>query len=228
MKRKCIISLANNRGNYYAALERLEKSLEGKFDGTFIGYRDEESVGAPKHEHNPYAFKLFCFADAIRQGFNQILWLDSSVYAIRDVSPVFDIIDREGYIMQEAGCFVGEWCNDRGLDAFKWSRDKAMTKLCYGNAGLLGLDIGRGIPESFLTMWGSAMMAGLFRGAWDNSTRSESSDPRCKGHRHDLVIGSIIANEFGMKYQKGNEILQYAAPDDQPHNDTIVFFAQGL
>ena len=72
------------------------------------------------------------------------------------------------------------------------------------------------------------MLAGLFKGNWDNSTGSESEDPRCKGHRHDLAIGSIFANYLEMKYQKGDEILEYAAPEAPIKNDTIIFKAQGL
>ena len=43
-----------------------------------------------------------------------------------------------------------------------------------------------------------------------------------------MTCGSIIANQLGMKYHSGNTILQYAAPEDEPINETIVFKAQGI
>lgn len=73
-----------------------------------------------------------------------------------------------------------------------------------------------------------SMLSGLFKGQWNNDSKTESEDPRCKGHRHDLVLGSIIANEMDFQYQNGQNYLQYAAPEDKPHNDTVVFFAAGM
>lgn len=228
MKKRAIISFANSRGRYYEALERLEKSLEGKFDGDFIGYRDEESIGAPKHLVNMYGFKIFGFAHARRMGFSSVLWLDSSVYAIDNVDSIFETIEKDGHIMQEAGCWVGEWANDQSLEYFGITRDEAMTIPCYGNAGFLGLDFTFEKSRRFFNEWMLAMCAGLFIGRWDNSELTESEDQRCKGHRHDLVVGSIIAHQLGMKYQRGDEILEYAAPEDPIKNDTIIFKAQGL
>lgn len=228
MNKRAVISFGNHRGNYYKSLDRLEESLKGKTDADVIMYRNEDSIGAPDHMDNMYAFKIFCFAHTLAKKYRKILWVDSSVYAIKEISPVFEIIERDGYIMQEAGCWVGEWANDNSLKATGLTRDAAMSIPCYGNAGLLGLDFDNEKSIDFFNNWMLAMCSGLFIGKWNNNQQTESQDPRCKGHRHDLVIGSILAHRFGMKYQKGDEILQYAAPEDKPHNDTIVFFAQGM
>lgn len=53
---RCIISLANERGNYQKALDRLEASVKQyNPDIKFFGFRSEDEVGAPKHLVNPYA-----------------------------------------------------------------------------------------------------------------------------------------------------------------------------
>lgn len=211
----CIISFANSRGNYLKSLDRLENSLKGRFDGQFIGYRGEQSIGAPSHQDNPYAFKVYAFRAAMKAGFKKILYLDSSVYAIKDVSPVFDFIERQGYVMQEAGHYIRDWCNEETLNTMKLKREDLGDKLMYGNAGLLGLDMDNPLARVFFFHWSLWMEAGLFKGSWSN-------------HRHDMTIGSIVANELGMKYQKGDQILQYAGPHDPVLNDSIVFKAQGL
>lgn len=212
---RCIISLANNRGNYRKALERLEQSLIGKFDGDFLGFISEESIGAPLHTDNPYAFKIYAFLQAIEVGYSEILWVDSSCYAIKNVQSCFNEIEKNGYIMQEAGHMCGTWSNDVCLEYFGITRDEAMLMPMYGNAGFLGLNTESDLAMDFFKLWSQAMEAGVFKGDWSN-------------HRHDMVCGSIIANKLGMKYKKGDEWLQYMAPTEIPANDTIIWGAQGL
>lgn len=213
--KRAIISLATERGNYYKGLTRLAESLRGNFSGDFLGFMGEASVGAPKHSDVPYGFKVHTWKRVRDLGYSSVLWLDSSVYAIKPVDHLFDIIEQQGYLMQYAGCFVGQWCNDHTLQYANLSREDAMSMPCYGNAGMLGLNLRSNLPNAFLNEWWMMMNAGCFNGSWDD-------------HRHDLTCGSIIANRLGFKYQPGNEILQYAAPTDQPNNETICLYAQGL
>lgn len=212
---RAIVSLANKRGNYYQGLARLGDSLKPHFNGNFFGFMGEHTVGAPLHGDNPYAFKLYAIDEVLRQGYTKILWVDSSVYAIKDVSPAFDIIEKNGYLMQEAGHFAGKWTNDNALKHFGVTREQANDMLMYGNAGMLGLDFENGLARAFYTNWRKAMDAGAFKGSWEN-------------HRHDMACGSIIANQLGMVYVKGDEVLQYAAQYDVPKNDSIIFYARGL
>lgn len=212
---RAVVSLANERGNYWKALDRLRGSLHGKTDATFFGFLSEDEVGAPKHLDNPYAFKIYAIEKVRQHGFKSILWLDSSVVVRKDITPIFEEIESRGYIMQEAGCYVGDWCNDETLEGFNLSREKAMSMACYGNAGFLGLNFYSRGAIDFFNRWKWAMEKGYFKGDWSN-------------HRHDLTCGSIIANELGMKYHKGDEILQYSAPDAPLINDTIYFSAQGM
>lgn len=212
---KAIVTLANNKGNYRQGLARLSDSLRNNFDGDFFGYTDERQVGAPLHGDNPYAFKIYAIEKVREMGYTQILWLDSSCYAVAPVQPVFDVIEQQGYIMQEAGHYVGDWCNDFTLEYFGLNRDEAKKMLMYGNAGFLGLNFNSHKAESFFEAWEESMLAGCFIGSWDN-------------HRHDMTCGSIIANRIGMHYKKGDEWLQYGGIYDKPANDTIIFKAQGI
>lgn len=228
MNKRVVISFSNNRGRYYEGMKRLEESLKGRFNGTFIGFTDEDSIGAPNHMVCHYGFKLFCFAHAQRKGFDSILWLDASVYAVGNIDHLFDEIESEGYIMQEAGHMCGTWATDEALKWYGVTRDEAMDMPMYGNAGFLGLSFKYEIANVFFNEWSRSMLAGLFNFPWDNKDGSLSSDPRCEGSRQDMENGSIIANLLGMKFHKGDEILQYGAPEDKLNNDTIVLKAQGL
>ena len=228
MKKRCIISLCNSNGRYRQGMERLRQSLIGRFDGDFLGFDGEESIGAPPHMDNPYSFKIYAFEEALRRGYERILWVDSSVYAIKDVKPTFEHIENNSYIMQEAGHWVGTWTNDYTLNYFNITRDEAMKVPCYGNAGFLGLDFTTKLAKEFFYRWKQAMEDGCFNGSWTNENHTESMDERCKGHRHDLSVGSIIANQLGMMYVSGNDWLEYAPPESIPKNETIIWKAQGM
>lgn len=228
MNKQCLVTFANRQNNYIRALARMVDSLRYNWDGGFMAFTSEESIGAPSHLENPYAFKIYAIEKALEAGYSQILWLDSSCYAIQPIQPIFDHIDKEGYIMQDAGHFVGVWTNDTVLKYFNLDRDEAMSMRCYGNAGFLGLDFENETAREFFHEWKESMLAGMFKGAWTNDKKTESQDERCRGHRHDLSCGSIIANRMEMVLQSSQEWLQYAGPYDKVLNDKIYLKAEGL
>lgn len=214
-KKQCVISFANENGNYLKGLARLGESIKDNFDGDFLGFVGEDSIGSPKHKDNPYAFKVYCWKKAIDMGYEQILWLDSSCVAIRNIKPIFDKIYTEiGYIGQEAGHMLGNWCNDEALEYFGITRELAMTIPMIGNAGFLGLDMTT-IGPAFIKLWEQAMLDGIFKGSWSN-------------HRHDMSVSSWIWWLFAMERQRGNEWLEYATPGTTPKNETIIIQAAGM
>ncbi len=221
MTKNAIINIAT--GRYIGGQKRLEKSLSG-MDVDFYGWTRESQVGAPPHSNNPYSFKTHAFRKIFthENKYDNVLWVDASVWAVKDVAPIFEHIQKHGYIMQEAGHMAGKWTNDRALMEFGITRDDAMNIPMYGNAGFLGLSITSGVAMEFLNRWHNASMAGLFRGAWTNTNNSESMDERCAGHRHDMSLGSIIANDLGMDYVSGDKWLAYAKPNESVNDDMIL------
>ncbi len=223
---KVIINLAT--GRYVVGQTRLATSLANVgYNGSFMAWQNEASIGAPPHNQNPYAFKIHGFRKAEELGHRYVLWLDASVWAIRDVQPVFDHIDKHGYIMQEAGHNCGRWASDFQLDYFGIDRDEASKMLMYGNAGFLGLDLWDTRAKTFLISWEKAMKAGAFKGNWTNKHQEVSKDPRCDGCRHDMSAGSIIANQLNMKYQDAGDWLAYARPEEEVR-ETVIFKAMGI
>lgn len=224
-----IINIAT--GGYKKGADRLRKTLfEKNFCGDILFFDNESDVGSPSHIENPYAFKTHTFQYGLNLGYTKILWLDASVYAIKDINIVWDILDNIGYLMQYAGWTCGQWANDNSLDYFNITRDDAMNMKMYGNAGLLGLNFENETSKEFFNRWHKASIDGIFKGKWNNNEKTESNDERCLGHRHDMSTGSIIANQLGMNenFIPHDEILQYASPEDEVLNETIIFKAQGI
>jgi hypothetical protein len=224
--KKAIINFSN--GRYIIGQDRLKQSLIAHgYDGDFIGWQNEQQIGAPPHKANPYAFKTFGFQKAFDMGYDMVMWLDASVVAVANTQPIWDKIENEGYIMQYAGHMCGTWTNDNALRYFKVTRDKAMHYGMYGNAGFLGLNKHDEKAMDFFTQWHQASKVGAFIGNWDNKTFTESRDMRCKGHRHDMSCGSIIANQLKMDMVEGDKWLHYAPPTQQP-KDGVILHAQGV
>lgn len=229
MKDKVIINVSTEK--YFLGVKRLKNTLNNFFDGDFLFYSNENELGAPKHFDNPYAFKTYAFNNALKLGYKKILWLDASVYAVKDITPAWDIIEKTGFLMQHAGWNCGSWSNDNCLNYFNITRDKAMQMPMYGNAGLLGLNFNFDISNIFFEQWHKASIDNVFIGNWSNDKKTESSDERCLGHRHDMVAGSIIANKLKMNcsYVSQDQIMQYGASEEVPLlNETIVLKAQGI
>jgi hypothetical protein len=218
-------------GGYVRGAERLRNSLlENGFGGDLLFFTEESQVNAPIHVLNPYAFKTYTFEYALNLGYKKILWLDASVYAIKNIDRVWEILDDIGFLMQNAGHLIGNWTNDTCLHYFGINREQALQMNMYGNAGLLGLNFERQICSDFFQQWHQSSKDGIFKGEWTNKNNTESQDERCFGHRHDMSAGSIIANKLCMNehFFSTTEILEYAPPHTEPINDTIIFKAQGM
>lgn len=210
---KAIISFANNKGNYYQALSRLADSVKDNFDGEFMAFMGEASIGAPWHFVNPYAFKIYAFLKAREMGYTQVLYLDSSVYAVANVQPIFDLIEKDGYFMQEAGHYVQEWTSPSVLRAYEVQPE---PKLTMYSAGITGLNFNNPDAVAFFDDWSKGMLAGHFKGDW-------------KTHRHDMSVASILAHKYGFKYQSGNEYVQYwSEQHPEPKNETICLMLRGM
>lgn len=211
---KAIVSLATHANNYYQALDRLEISLQGRFDGDFIKLRGEESVSAPSHRINNYAFKVFAIAHARRAGNSKVFWLDSSNYAVQNVQPIFDYLDEHGIFLQDSSHWIGDWSTDECLNYFGITRQDAMSMHML-SSGFIGLDFDNKISQEFFCRWQQSMCMGLFNGPWDK-------------HRHDQTCASIIAHQMGIDLSPNCTYFAHVGEQYLPPKETAVFHLQGI
>lgn len=197
---------------YRNAQRRLMNSVQGQ--GLFIS---DYPPGWPTHQQSPYEFKIH----AIRQALEIdpiVLWVDSSMYRVGDLSVIENIIKNDGYFFEEAGHWCGRWTNQYTRDYFKVTEQEMKQEaggLFMFSAGLLGLNKNSQVAMQFLDEWEASAKAGCFRGDW-------------KDHRHDMTCGSIIAQRLGMKYQRGGTYLSYIGPGYSAPAPTSVFYCQGI
>jgi len=203
-------------------VETLEERME---NATRLFWLGEYPPSSPTHEQAPYAFKPYAFQRARTLGFDQAVWLDASVWLHR--KPLDDIwarIDETAGISNPDGNMVGNWIGDKQLGLVGISRDQAMDIPLF-EGKLIGLDFRNETACAFLDEWTALADRGAFSGHWDNADRFESSDERCRGHRHDIACGSPVAYRLGMQYQPFKRV---GFPGDGDPGDEVCVLAQGM
>lgn len=195
---------------YKAGQQRLMASINGR--AQTLMFNNYEVIGSPTHQESPYAFKIY----AIEKAFELdpiVLWCDASLWRVGDLSVIENIIQTDGYMMEEAGAYVDQWTNSHTKAYFKFKPHEVGFTMF--SAGFLGLNKNSEIAMLFFNEWKKAERAGCFRGDWSN-------------HRHDMSAASIIAQRLNMKYQRGGTHLSYIGPGYGPPSPTSIFFLQGL
>jgi hypothetical protein len=211
---RCVVSLATDRAPFPSGLARLERSLgQVGFSGGFRAWPPGDfPSGCPSHLEVPFAFKPFCLDEARAEGWQSVLWLDARCLVVRSLDPIFEAIEKDGYVLYQNASQLGEWASDQALAAFGMSREHALS-LPQVNAAAMGLHFGHRIGIEFLESWHEAAHHEVpFRGVpealeswedyddvkWNVSGRA-SRDPRVRGHRHDQAVAGILADRFGME-----------------------------
>ncbi len=240
---RCVVNFAKAapwpNAWYPAGQKRLQRSLQdvGWKDGALF-FNNELQVNSPSHNVAPYAFKMGCLNEAVKQGYTTLLWADASVFAIKPIEPIFEHIEHHGHIFFMAGFNCAQWTNDRALDILGVTRDEAEKMPMY-MALCFGLDLRKDRSRIFLERLSHyALNTDALRGSWENGRQTESRDPRCQGHRHDQSVGSILAAQMGMELSSGHDtffqyygpnLFQYGKPNPmEAIRENVVLLAQGM
>ena len=214
----CILNFATKTNKVYMRGQtRLVQSLKKTgFKGDVYSWKSESQFGCPTHREVPYAFKPYALKWARDKGYDCALWLDASFWAIKPLDPIFGIIKDTGHLMQNDGNRLGHWTHDRCLNKYGITRDEAMKIRMY-SAGCTGLNFSNEKSNDFLDQWYDAANDGeSFQGDWDNKRNKMSKDPRCRGHRHDMSVATILAHKLEMDYQKAWSIFTYGKNSRHP------------
>ena len=207
-KKRCIVNYADRAGWYLNGQERLKRECPKYFSGDLITINDCVAIGSPTHQHNPYAFKIYSIEHARNLGYTSILYIDASIYPIKNIDAVFDHIEEHGKLMQHSGHSVDRWCNDNCRNYFGLSHEESEKMQMY-SAGFTGLDLTNERSVEYLKQWKQACIDGAFHGNWNN-------------HRHDMSAGSIIANRLNMPFESFHWFA-YVGPGYAPVPEDCYF-----
>lgn len=214
-QKRAIVNFATK--NYLGIQQRLIDTINQVSGSDFCLFTfNPQTLPCPSHQSNPYAFKIYAIEKAREMGYDQVLWLDASVYAVKDIQPVWDWLDKHGVFFEEAGHWAGTWSPQRVLDYFGITKEEAMGIPMF-SGGYVGLDFRRSIAQEFFAEWKEAMLNGIFKGSWDET-------------RHDMTCGAIIAYKHGLNsfYSSGGQFFAYVGNGFSEPKESAVFHLQGI
>jgi len=233
--KKCIVSVCDkNSGVYAKSLDRLEESLDRHAKGIDrLIWRGSLPPGSPTHQAVPYGFKAYALMEAKRQGYDLVIWADANTWLIRDIDPVFDYIEKHGYMFLanygEAG-IIGKWSSDACIAAFGKTREEAF-EMKEIMACCFGLDLRKENCNKFLQKYYDCASDGVtYLGAWHNDKHQVSVSDKVKGHRHDQTVASLTLHELDMlDWLVPYESFLYYWDDNWGNvKSSIVFFKRGM
>lgn len=228
ISRRCIVSFADFKGTYAKKMDRLAASLEGNFDGDFIGFRTYDEIQCEAHSKVPYKFKPYAIQKAIDMGYEIILWCDSPVYAIKSLDSVFNDIEKFGYLLfDNIGFSLGDFSSDKQLEYFKITRSEA-----WSIKQIMACVMGFNASDANTMRWFKTykdVADELYPGNWDNDDLTESKDARVRGSRHDQSVISCIAHVNNLKITNAQQthFCYLEHKKVLPISDTVSMYSSG-
>lgn len=230
-QRICVISLGINGPppsnhpkvlfqDFPRGIKRIKENLNKyHFKGEFIAWKKQYPEGSPTHQQVPYAFKPFCFYEALKLGYQLILWIDASILIKQPIEPLFELMKQDGYLIFQEDHSVGKYCSDRALKPLGITREESFNMpSCWSS--VVGLNLANQRSMEFLRQWKERAYDGItFPGPKWSGVRgwppTASQDPRVNGHRYDQTAASVIALKLGMDKWKSKKLFHEFFEDDR-------------
>ncbi len=100
---RCVVCCVPFGGKYPGYLQTIAEGLiETGLNGYFLYYLGgwPNPTGKEiRYVAVPYSFKIFAMVEAKRLGFNHVLWVDLACYPLKNIEPLFDIIAKNGALL---------------------------------------------------------------------------------------------------------------------------------
>lgn len=212
----CIVSFASKgREPYQVMLLRLIDSALEHWKGDMLIYSPDFDThqyrgvtihkGYPKpvgvksftHQEMPYQFKTAMIQLALEQGYERIIWLDSSMIIKKDLTPLFSQEKNSGMtFFENLGHPTWKYLSDNATKLLGISEEYLM-EIPQVWGGAFALDFNNAFAISFFDNLKEFSVNGSFKNA--GSTR-----PGFVAHRHDQSVMSVLADVTGNILPYGN------------------------
>lgn len=208
-------------GHWYPkGARRLKRSLSTTYDGELLQWIDV----FPNDDYEGrsiYTIKASAMEVALQKGYDKILWLDCSIWATKDVTPVFDMIHEHGYYAINNGYNLAQTVSDRCLEYFGITRDEA-EKMPECASGIMGINTNKETGIMLANMFVKACKEGAADGSREHN--GQSNDKRFLFHRQDQSVWSCCLAKLGLAPNDTfGKIISYNGSD----NDSI-FLINGM
>ena len=224
---------------YPRGQHRLRTTLEqdDRRCGADLMFWDCWPPGSPSHQQLPFAFKSHAFRNAREAGYNQILWLDCSCWAVRTLDPIWQFIEQTDYCFVDNGYPLGVWLSDYCLEVFGVPREESML-LTDMTAMMMGVNM----DDPKAVAWEKEFEERckdprLMNGTLHNVPGERmidphsnydcgviSADPRVRGHSREQAVAGILAHKHGLTNRiiSPRFLIQGMPPSQTPPVETII------
>lgn len=147
------------------------------------GWPQPKGIKSYTHQEMPYQFKTAMIQLALEQGYERIIWLDSSMIIKKDLTPLFD------------GPFGLTFFHNLGHDTWKYLSDEAQNLLQVSTSdlhtiqqvwgGAFAIDFTHSTAEEFFDELKSFSVNGSFK-------NGGSKRDGFVAHRHDQSVMSVL------------------------------------
>lgn len=226
-KRIIVNGFAGN-GWYKEGQQRLIKSLLDNTDDVFVTFNNEWLNGIQNEYYAtdcPYTIKPAVIAEAIKEGYNQILWLDCSVTLLKPLEEFWKIVDRDGYYFMDGGWNCAQECNDKSLEYFGYTRDEAELIHSLWSC-IFALDLRNEKAKKVCDLFLKAAKDGIFHGSRHHD--NQSADPRFKHHRQDQSVLSLAFHKVGLETFHPPQIHMYYEGQGKQLESNIFMVKGGI
>lgn len=156
-KQNCIVTYISFNRNYENGLANLIKTLK---DINFTGHLVYRIGGWPNTEEGclevfdvPYAFKVCSVLEAKRLGYQNCLWLDTSIQPLKNIDLIFEMIEEQGICFFTLPVYnKNGLCGDHVLNELGVTVEKFNTIKCV-SASTLGFNFNKVSIVMLLNEW---------------------------------------------------------------------------
>jgi hypothetical protein len=158
--------------------------------------------------------------------YNTLLWADACIVP-RDLTPLFERIERDGYWMSKNGWMNSEWTADSAYADLSVTKEEN-ARIPHVVATAFGISLRHFKGAAFLAEYLRLAQTNAFCGPWWNSNRGEYAgrdgaapcgDASVRGHRHDQAAASVIAWKLGFELTDPPNWFSYKGEETE---DTVL------
>jgi len=186
-------------GIYPKLLNRLKESCN-KFKvecRLWNGYPPNARI----HLQSPYGFKIHVIQDAIREGYEVIIWADSACYIVKEPSPFFQMVKDKGILFLGHGDRLHPYVNDKSLQLFGIKRE-ILKKHWMISGSLFGFDFSHNRARKFFDEYKDYEKNDWFR----EDEQKPGGD--FLTHRHDEAIISLMLIKYKVDIPNAYDYFQ--------------------
>jgi hypothetical protein len=211
-------------GSWYPkGQQRLLNSLRDTGYHGDIRLWNNEVINEHHDPLHPYTMKAAAFVEAQRRGFKNILWMDSSVWAIKNIMPLFDLIEREGMFFWKSGWNLAHTATDKDLQIGGFTRDEA-EKLHECASGVVGLNLEK--TKNLFDLFVDYNSLGVCSTSRHHD--NQSKDPRFKFGRQDQTAFTMAFYKSGFTKMFDPGVYCDYQQDEKTYNESVLLLIRGM